>query len=48
MLKAKQVGVYWRFDCYLLCRALVTKVFVKHFLAVDYNLEYLELGDPLD
>ena len=46
--KAKQACVYWRFDCYLLCCALVTKVFVKHFLAVDYNLEYLELEDPLD
>ena len=42
------IGVYWRFDCYLLCCAMVTKVFIKHFLVVDYNLEYLELGDPLD
>ena len=47
-LKLKRHGVYWRFDCYLLCCALVTKVFVKQILAVDHNLEYLEFEDPLD
>ena len=46
--KLNRLGVYWRFDFYLLCWSLVTKVFVKRFLAVDYNLEYLELEDPLD
>ena len=41
MLKAKnRHGVYWRLDCYLLCCALVTKVFVKQILMVDHILEY--------
>ena len=41
------LGVYWRFDCYLFCCALVTKVFVKQILAVDHNLEYVEIGPLL-
>ena len=41
MLKVKnRHGVYWRLDCYLLCCALVTKVFVKQILMVDHILEY--------
>ena len=32
----------------VLCFGLVTKVFVIHILAVDYNLKCLELEDPLD
>ena len=48
MLKAKQAWCLLAFDCYLLCRALLTKVFVKQILAVDDNLEYSEFEDPLD
>ena len=47
-LKLNKHGVYLRFDCYLLCCALVTQVFVKQILAVDHNLEYVEFEYPLD
>ena len=46
-LKLNKHGVCWRFDCYLLCCALVAQVFVKQILVVDHNLEYLEFEDPL-
>ena len=41
MFKAKQSCVYWRFDYYLLCCALVTKVFVEQILVVDHTMDNL-------
>ena len=45
MIKAKQAWCLLAFYWYLLCCALVTKVFVKQILAVDHNVEYLEFED---